>query len=944
MWAPRRPPVNAHFPVTTASLPCSPQTRTLGCPELVRCVPTDPIAREPELPPLRYISTRGEAPALSFDDALLAGLARDGGLYMPETWPKLTPETIAAFAGRPFAEVAVALLEAFAGGSLPRNELIDIARSAYARFGHPAVTPLVQIDRSLWVLELFHGPTLAFKDVAMQLLSRLMDRVLSARGQRVTIVAATSGDTGGAAIEAYRGSERVDAIVLFPHGRVSDVQRRMMTTASEPNVHAVAIEGTFDDCQALVKAMFNDLAFRDRLHLAAVNSINWGRIVAQLTYYFVAGAALGSPSRSVAFAVPTGNFGDIFAGYCAKMMGLPAERLVIATNENDILARAWSTGLYTLADVVATTSPSMDIQVSSNFERFLFEASGRDAAFVRARMEGLRQSRSFGLGEAMVPFREAFLAERVDQAAVADCIRRVKAESGYLLDPHSACAVVAARKTQDSAIGARASHRAGHGPSGQVPGRHGGHRWRAAGVAAEACHAHDGQGTHHGAAQRPCHSSALRRRARTSYVRSRSMTTEMTRLANGMRVVTHHMSHVETVSLGVWVAAGARHEAVGQHGISHLLEHMAFKGTKRRTASDIAEEIEAVGGELNAATSLETTAYYARVLKGDVGLALDILADILQIPRYAEDELEREREVILQEIAATRDSPDELAYELLQEAAYPEQPVGRPILGTTASVKSFSADDLRAFLGQHYVAGRMVLSAAGNLDHGSIVRHAEALFGSMNGGSEGRFEAARYVGGTRASPKPFEQSHLVMGFVGPSYRNVDYYTAQVFSGLFGGGMSSRLFQEVRERRGLCYAIYSSVWSLADTGLFGIHAATGQDAMGKLIEVVGEQLARAAGDKPGESELARAKAQLKAGLLMGLESSGARAEQMARQLLLFNRLVETAELVERVEGVSAEATQAFAQGLLTEAAASVAVVGAGRNGESYATMAGQLAGV
>jgi threonine synthase len=309
------------------------------------------------------------------------------------------------------------------------------------------VTPLVQIDRSLWVLELFHGPTLAFKDVAMQLLARLMDRVLAARGERVTIVAATSGDTGGAAIEAFRGSARVDAVVLFPQGRISDVQRRMMTTAREENVHALAIEGTFDDCQDLVKAMFNDLAFRDRLRLAAVNSINWGRVIAQVSYYFVAAAALGSPHRSVQFSVPTGNFGDVFAGYCARAMGLPMERLVIATNENDILHRAWSTGIYALSDVVATTSPSMDIQVSSNFERFLFEAANRDAAFVRGRMNGLRQSRSIGLGEAMVPYRENFIAERVDQAAVADCIRRVKADSGYLLDPHSACGVVAARKT-----------------------------------------------------------------------------------------------------------------------------------------------------------------------------------------------------------------------------------------------------------------------------------------------------------------------------------------------------------------------------------------------------------------------------------------------------------------------------------------------------------------
>jgi threonine synthase len=396
---------------------------------------------------LQFISTRGEAPELSCDEALLAGLARDGGLYVPKAWPQLSPGTIASFAGKPFPEVAVDLLVPFMDGSIPRGELVQIARDAYAGFGHPAITPLVQIDRSLWVLELFHGPTLAFKDVAMQLLARLMDWLLAARGERVTLAVATSGDTGGAAIEAFRGSSRADAFVLFPQGRISDVQRRMMTTPTEPNVHALAIEGTFDDCQALVKAMFSDLAFRDRMRLGAVNSINWGRIIAQLTYYFVAGAALGSPHRSVLFSVPTGNFGDVFAGYCAKAMGLPAERLVIATNENDILYRAWSTGIYALSDVVATTSPSMDIQVSSNFERFLFEASGRDAAFVRNRMNGLHQSRSLGLGEAMVPYRESFAAERVDQDAAADCIRRVKAESGYLLDPHSACAVVAARKT-----------------------------------------------------------------------------------------------------------------------------------------------------------------------------------------------------------------------------------------------------------------------------------------------------------------------------------------------------------------------------------------------------------------------------------------------------------------------------------------------------------------
>src|SRR5262245_10138999 len=398
--------------------------------------------------PVRYVSTRGEAPPLGFEDALLAGLARDGGLYVPETWPRLTLATIAGFAGKPFADVATVVLEAFAGGAMPRAELLALAGDAYARFGNPAVTPLVQIDRNLWILDLFHGPTLAFMDVAMQLLARLMDRVLAARRERVTIVGATSGDTGGAAVEAFRGAERVDAIVLFPHGRVSDVQRRMMTTVTEPNVHAVAVEGTFDDCQALVKAMFGDLAFRERVRLAGVNSINWARVAAQITYYFVAAAALGAPHRPVSFAVPTGNFGDILAGWAARRMGLPVERLVIATNDNDILARTLAGGAYEVRGVTPTTSPSMDIQVSSNFERWLFEASGRDAAWVRGRMGALRQSGRFELGaEVTAAMRADFAAAGASMDEVARCIRRVEAGSGYLLDPHSACGVVAAEKT-----------------------------------------------------------------------------------------------------------------------------------------------------------------------------------------------------------------------------------------------------------------------------------------------------------------------------------------------------------------------------------------------------------------------------------------------------------------------------------------------------------------
>ena len=402
---------------------------------------------------MNYISTRGEAPTLGFDDVLLAGLARDGGLYVPETWPKLKPDAIAALAGRPFAEVAVEVIHPFVGDALSHDELHRMTEEAYARFGHAAVTPLVQIAPNRFVLELFHGPTLAFKDVALQLLERIMDRVLEKRRRRATIVGATSGDTGGAAIEAFRGSERVDVVIFFPEGRVSDVQRRMMTTPTEGNVHAVAVRGTFDDCQALVKGMFNDHAFRDRTALSGVNSINWARIAGQITYYFAAAAALGAPHRAVSFAVPTGNFGDIFAGYAAKRMGLPVDKLVIASNVNDILPRTLSSGAYEMREVVATTSPSMDIQVSSNFERYLFESSARDAALIRAKMGALRQEGRFDLGPLKATMQRDFSAVAASEKDVADAIGRLRDESGYLMDPHTACGVVAAERALGTGAG-----------------------------------------------------------------------------------------------------------------------------------------------------------------------------------------------------------------------------------------------------------------------------------------------------------------------------------------------------------------------------------------------------------------------------------------------------------------------------------------------------------
>ena len=403
---------------------------------------------------MRYVSTRGEAALLDFVEVMLAGLARDGGLYVPETWPAVMNDAIAGLAGKPYAEVALEVIRPFAGGSVADADLARMAREAYGTFRHPAVTPLVQLAPNLFVLELFHGPTLAFKDLAMQLVARLMDHALKARGERATIVVATSGDTGGAAVEAFRGRSQIDVVALFPHGRVSDVQRMMMTTANDPNVHALAIEGTFDDCQALVKGMFNDHAFRDRTSLSGVNSINWARIVAQVVYYFVAAVALGAPRRKVAFTVPTGNFGDIYAGYVARRMGLPVDRLVVATNVNDILARTFATGEYALRDVVATSSPSMDIQVSSNFERLLFEAYCRDAGKVRGLMGSLAQSRRFAVdGHALAGLRDLFAAGRADEDECAATMRAWMREAGYCADPHTAVALaVAEKETRDPSV------------------------------------------------------------------------------------------------------------------------------------------------------------------------------------------------------------------------------------------------------------------------------------------------------------------------------------------------------------------------------------------------------------------------------------------------------------------------------------------------------------
>jgi threonine synthase len=396
---------------------------------------------------VRYVSTRGEAPPLDFVEVTLAGLARDGGLFVPDSWPRLTPQAIQAFAGRPYAEVAVEVIRPFVGDAIAEHDLARMTREAYGSFRHPAVAPLTQYGVNDFTLELFHGPTLAFKDLAMQLLGRLMDHALTARGERTTVVVATSGDTGGAAVEAFRGRDRADLFVLYPQGRISDVQRRMMTTAGDGNVHALAIEGTFDDCQAIVKGMFNHHAFRDRVTLSGVNSINWARIIAQAVYYFTAAVALGAPHRKLAFTVPTGNFGDVYAGYVALCMGLPIDRLVIATNVNDILARTLATGAYETRDVVPTSSPSMDIQVASNFERILFEAGGRDGKSVRAMMGSLAQSGRFALPrQSLSALRAQFAANRADEQETAAAIRTQLRETGRFIDPHTAVGIAVAEK------------------------------------------------------------------------------------------------------------------------------------------------------------------------------------------------------------------------------------------------------------------------------------------------------------------------------------------------------------------------------------------------------------------------------------------------------------------------------------------------------------------
>ncbi|MCH2167198.1 MAG: threonine synthase [Oceanicola sp.] len=391
---------------------------------------------------MRYISTRGQAPELSFEEAMLTGLARDGGLYVPAQVPQMSDAEIAALAGQPYEEIAFRVMRPFVGDAFDDDTFREIIAKAYAGFGHDARAPLVQLGPNHHLLELFHGPTLAFKDFAMQLIGQMFQVALGRSGRRVTIVGATSGDTGSAAIEAFRGLSNVDVFILYPHGRVSDVQRRQMTTPVESNVHALALEGDFDDCQARLKDMFNDFDFRDRVGLAGVNSINWARVLAQVVYYFSAATSLGAPGRAVDFTVPTGNFGDIFAGHVARAMGLPIGRLVVATNRNDILHRCIRTGAYEKQGVEPTISPSMDIEVSSNFERALFDLYDRDGAAIAQLMDELKHKGGFTVSQGVLgKLQEAYGSGMADEAATSATIARAYHSTHELLCPHSAVGV-----------------------------------------------------------------------------------------------------------------------------------------------------------------------------------------------------------------------------------------------------------------------------------------------------------------------------------------------------------------------------------------------------------------------------------------------------------------------------------------------------------------------
>ena len=418
------------------------------------------------------------------------------------------------------------------------------------------------------------------------------------------------------------------------------------------------------------------------------------------------------------------------------------------------------------------------------------------------------------------------------------------------------------------------------------------------------------------------------------------MSLDVTRLPSGLTVVTDAMPHLQSASLGVWVGAGSRDESPDEHGISHFLEHMAFKGTKNRTARQIAEEIEAVGGDINAATGIETTAYYARVLRADVPLALEVLSDILTYPTFEPEELAREKNVIVQEIGAVEDTPDDLIFEYLQGITFPDQPIGRSILGTPETVRSIDARRLRSYLARNYRAPDMVIAAAGSVDHQAIVADVEKRFASFNGPEGALPEGSKFVGGSRIESRDLEQVHVAFALEGVPQRDPSIYSLQVFTNVLGGGMSSRLFQEVREIRGLCYSVYAFHAAYADTGMLGVYAGTDASDLPELMRVAVDEVGNAA-ETINDREIARSKAQMKAGLLMALESSGARAEQLARQMLIYGRPIPLEEIVGKIEAVTVESARAAGRALIGRGRPSIAVLGPGRGLERAAAIAESL---
>ena len=428
---------------------CSEVASSIVCPSFIFSRPQE--GRESRL---RYVSTRGTAPILKFEDVVLTGLALDGGLYVPEVWPRFSAEQLRAMQGLSYSQIAFQIMKPFVDGAIDDVALQSIIDHAYEGFSHPEVAPLRQLEKNLFLLELFHGPTLAFKDFALQVLGRIFDHILARRGERVTIVGATSGDTGSAAIEACRGRDALEIFILHPKGRVSDIQRRQMTTVAESNVHNLAVEGTFDDCQGLVKDMFNDLEFRAEQNLSAVNSINWARIMAQIVYYVSSALRLGAPDQSIAYAVPTGNFGDIFAGYVASKIGLPIERLIIGTNTNDILTRFLETGEMETSNVIPTISPAMDIQVSSNFERLLFDIHGGDGHAVSEAMSVFRENGKMIVApEILKAIHKLFYAARLKDEGTRRQIKATYEASGVIVDPHTAVGLHAAMMcTEDLSV------------------------------------------------------------------------------------------------------------------------------------------------------------------------------------------------------------------------------------------------------------------------------------------------------------------------------------------------------------------------------------------------------------------------------------------------------------------------------------------------------------